>query len=104
MYGDINKKLLRRMFVWGLVKITRMSKKEFLYKYPEMNDNGEISKVKIELLADYLTHYLSKGDDKIKEMLEDYNKLILIEKRDRKIDIILLDQSLRRLMTNITEI
>ena len=81
-----------------------MIKSEFLEKYPEMNDDGEISKVKLSLLSDYLTHDLSKGDNKIKVMMEDYRKLILTEKRDLKIDTILLEKSLRRLMTNITEI
>jgi len=80
-----------------------MIKSEFLEKYPEMNDEGEISKVKINLLADYSTHYIAKGDSKIKEMLDDYNRLILTEKRDKKISLI-LDQSLRKLKTTLVTI
>ena len=33
-----------------------MTKTEFLSKYPEMNDDGNVSKFKINLLNSYSTH------------------------------------------------
>lgn len=78
-----------------------MTKIEFLSKYPEMDDDGEVSKFKIDLLSEYSTHQLSNGDTKVKNMLEDYNRLVITENRDKKINTILLEQSLRRLKTSL---
>jgi|APCry1669189665_1035243.scaffolds.fasta_scaffold02935_6 hypothetical protein len=81
-----------------------MTKTEFLSKYPEMNDDGNVSKFKINLLNSYSTHPLSNGDNKVKNMLEDYNRLVITENRDKKINTILLEQSLRRLKTSLLQI
>jgi hypothetical protein len=66
-----------------------MTKIDFLYKYPELNDNGEISRIKITLLFGYTDTPVSKGDTKISKIIEDYNKYKISEIRDRKINLIL---------------
>lgn len=66
-----------------------MTKKEFIEKYPELNDDGRISILKINLLSTYSTHYLSKNDGYVRDLLQDYSDLIISEKRNFKIDKIL---------------
>jgi len=66
-----------------------MTEKCFLEKYPEVNEDGKISLTKINLLVTWLTSSLSNNDHKIKNLVEDYNLLILSENRDRKINTIL---------------
>ncbi len=66
-----------------------MTKKEFIEKYPELNDNGRISILKISLLSTYSTHFLSKNDGYVRDLLQDYSDLIISEKRNFKIDKIL---------------
>jgi len=66
-----------------------MTKLEFLSKYPELNENGEISRIKITLLFGYTDTPVSKGDAKISKIIEDYNKYKISEVRDRKINLIL---------------
>jgi hypothetical protein len=66
-----------------------MTKLEFLSKYPELNENGEISRIKITLLFGYTDTPVSKGDTKISKIIEDYNKYKVSEVRDRKINLIL---------------
>ena len=78
-----------------------MTKNDFLKKYPELDDNGDISKIKINLLTGYSTHFLSRKDNKIKGLLIDYNRYIVSEKRDIKIDSILIEKGLKRLKTTI---
>ena len=78
-----------------------MTKFEFLKKYPELDEDGDVSKVKISLLVNYSTHYLSRGDEKIRIMLEEYNNVVITERRDIKIDTILLEKSLRKLKTSL---
>jgi hypothetical protein len=60
-----------------------MNQKEvFLSKYPELNDNGDICDVKLNLLIEYYENtgkYLK--DEKILNILSDYDKL----KRNTKI-------------------
>ncbi len=79
-----------------------MTKKEFLKKYPELSeDDNNISSLKINLLQSYSTHYMSKGDNYVMNILQDYNNTVLTEKRDIQIDTILLEQALRKLKTTI---
>lgn len=66
-----------------------MTKKDFLEKYPEINEDGKISFTKISLLVNWLKSSLSANDDKIKNLVKDYNLVILSETRDKKIDAIL---------------
>jgi hypothetical protein len=66
-----------------------MTKIDFLYKYPELNDNGEISKIKISLLFGYTETLISKGDSKVSKIIEDYNKYKISEVRETKINLIL---------------
>ncbi len=80
-----------------------MTKKEFIGKYPELSDGGEISTLKIELLKGYSTHSLSNGDNKIKFILEDYDNMIKSENRDKQISILLLESRLRKLKTSLTK-
>lgn len=66
-----------------------MTKIDFLSKYPELNENGEISKIKISLLFGYTETPISKGDSRISNILEDYNKYKISEVRETKINLIL---------------
>lgn len=64
-----------------------MDKQEFLKKYPELSDNGDISIFKLNLLREYIPYMQS--DSKIKKLLEDYSLLIKNERRNSKIKFIL---------------
>ena len=80
-----------------------MTKQEFICKYPELWDGGEISTLKIELLRGYSSHSLSNGDNKIKSILEDYDNMLKSENRDKQISILLLESGLKKLKTNLLE-
>lgn len=69
-----------------------MTKSDFLKKYPELEDDGEISKFKLSLLTNYMTLPTSKDDNKIEYMLEDYNSLVKSELRNQKINTILIEK------------
>ena len=81
-----------------------MDRQEFLNKYPELFDNGDISKLKITLLKSYSNYHLSNDDTKVKSLLIDYDNMIKSEKRDKLINTLLLETSLGRLRTSILEI
>lgn len=66
-----------------------MTKSDFLKKYPELNEDGQISELKIELLKNYTNHSISDGDDKIKNLLIDYDDMSKCEDRDAKINYLL---------------
>ena len=78
-----------------------MTKQEFINKYPELSDGGEISTLKIELLKNYSNHSLSNGDNKVKFLLEDYDNMIKSENRDRQISILLLESGSRKVKTKL---
>lgn len=66
-----------------------MTRSEFLQKYPELSEDGNVSEVKINLLKGYTTHSISNGDDKIKNLLRDYEHMSKCETRDTKINYLL---------------
>ena len=66
-----------------------MNEEIFLSKYPELNENGFISDLKITLLKSYLNSDISKEDNKIKDIISDYNKLKIFENREKIINEIL---------------
>lgn len=66
-----------------------MNEEIFLSKYPELNENGFISDLKITLLKSYLNSDISKEDNKIKNIINDYNKLQLFKRRETIIKQIL---------------
>lgn len=78
-----------------------MTKSDFLKKYPELADDDNISSLKINLLQSYSSHYIAKGDIYVINLLQDYNNTMLTEHRDSQINIILLEQALRKLKTTI---
>lgn len=67
-----------------------MNREEFLKKYPELDDDGQISKHKISLLQEYsqMKEFINK-DDKTAIMMKDYNSIIICENRVFKIDKII---------------
>jgi hypothetical protein len=65
-----------------------MTKSDFLDKYPELSDNGEISLFKISLLSEYITN--TSNDHKVSCIIEDYNRLVKTQRRNSKIDFILM--------------
>lgn len=67
-----------------------MTKSDFLKKYPELDDNGKISQVKLGLLKSYSVHYYAKKDQYVATMLDDFESVLITEKRSQKIDVILL--------------
>jgi hypothetical protein len=77
-----------------------MTKLEFLIKYPELCEDGNVSIVKISLLKNYTTHSISNGDDKIKNLLKDYEDMSRCEDRDSKINYLLKERLARRLRSN----
>lgn len=81
-----------------------MTKKDFLTKYPELNDRGQISEIKIGLLKNYTTHSISIGDDKIKNLIKDYDDMLKCESRDTKIIYLLRERGLKRLMSSLLKI
>lgn len=64
-----------------------MSREDFIKKYPELSENNSISEVKILLLKGYMLNQTS--DTKIKNLISDYDNMILCENRNIKIDSIL---------------
>jgi len=74
-----------------------MTRSEFLQKYPELNEDGNVSGVKVNLLRSYTTHSISNGDDKIKNLLKDYDNMSKCENRDTKINYLLKERVLKRL-------
>lgn len=64
-----------------------MSREDFIKKYPELSENNSISEVKILLLKGYMLNQTS--DTKIKNLINDYDNMILCENRNIKIDSIL---------------
>lgn len=64
-----------------------MTKSDFLEKYPELADNGEISTFKIRLLSEYIKN--TSNDHKVRCIIEDYNRLVKTQRRNSKIDFIL---------------
>jgi hypothetical protein len=70
-----------------------MTKKEFLEKYPELEDDGNISNMKILLLENYLNSDHFKNDIKIKNLLSDYNSLKISEVRNKKINDIFINKN-----------
>lgn len=69
-----------------------MTKKDFLQKYPELEDDGNISDIKILLLTNYSKHFYSKEDKKVKNLLDDYNNLMISEIRNKKINEIFINK------------
>ena len=49
------------------LKLDKVTKKDFLKKYPELDDNGEISKLKLSLLQNFSTDSLAKNDFYLKK-------------------------------------
>lgn len=74
-----------------------MTKLEFLRKYPELSEGGNVSEFKINLLKNYTTHSISKGDVKIINLLKDYDDMSKCETRDIKINYLLKERVVRRL-------
>jgi len=77
-----------------------MTKLEFLQKYPELYEDGNVSLVKISLLKSYITYSISNGDDKIKNLLKDYHDMSKCENRDAKINYLLERRAIKRLKSN----
>lgn len=71
-----------------------MTKLDFLKKYPELFDDGEVSEIKINLLKEYTTHSISHGDNKIKVLLKDFEDMFICESRDIKINYIISECNL----------
>ena len=57
-----------------------MNEEIFLSKYPELNENGFISDLKITLLKSYLNSDISKEDNKIK--IETFKKIFYLLDND----------------------
>lgn len=74
-----------------------MTKSDFLKKYPELNEDGNVSVVKINLLKGYTTHSISNGDSKIKNLLKDFDDMSRCEDRDSKIIYLLRERTLEKL-------
>lgn len=78
-----------------------MTKSEFLNKYPELNENGEISDMKLCLLISYHDNNTFIKDDKIKNLLHDYHTMIKCEKRQEKIEFLLYETALNNLLNQL---
>lgn len=78
-----------------------MTKSEFLQKCPELSDDDNVSEFKINLLKNYTTHSISKGDVKIINLLKDYDDMLKCENRDLKITYLLKERVIRRLKSKL---
>lgn len=74
-----------------------MTKSDFLKKYPELNEDGIVSEVKINLLKSYNKHSISNNDSKIKNLLKDFDDMTRCEDRDSKIIYLLKQRALEKL-------
>lgn len=74
-----------------------MTKSDFLKKYPELNEDGIISEVKINLLKSYNKHSIANNDSKIKNLLKDFDDMTRCEDRDSKIIYLLRERTLEKL-------
>lgn len=81
-----------------------MTKKDFLTKYPELDEDGQVSELKIGLLRNYTTHTIANGDDKIKNLIKDFDNMSRCESRDSKINYLLRERLVKRPMSNLSEI
>ena len=81
-----------------------MTKKDFLTKYPELNEDGQVSEIKIGLLSNYTTHTIANGDDKIKNLIKDFDNMSRCESRDSKINYLLRERLVKRPKSNLSEI
>lgn len=68
-----------------------MSREDFIKKYPELSENNSISEVKILLLKGYMLNQTS--DTKIKNLINDYDNMILCENRNSKINYIIKSEN-----------
>lgn len=66
-----------------------MTKEEFIKEYPEIEDDGQISLQKMTLLLQYSTYDISKKDEKVIKLINDYKSLIKMQDRDIKINDLL---------------
>ena len=74
-----------------------MTKSDFLKKYPELNEDGIVSEVKINLLKSYNNHSIANNDSKIKNLLKDFDDMTRCEDRDSKIIYLLKQRALEKL-------
>jgi len=81
-----------------------MTKKDFLTKYPELDEDGQVSELKIGLLRSYTTHTITNGDDKIKNLIKDFDNMSRCESRDSKINYLLRERLVKRPKSNLSEI